>query len=43
MEKKEKPEGILAIEVKDFLIEMVVAWSIAVEKERSASWALSIG
>ena len=41
MEKKEKPESILAMEVKDFLIEMVVAWSTAVEKETSASWALN--
>ena len=39
--EKEKPESILAMEVKDFLIEMVVAWSTAVEKETSASWALN--
>ena len=43
MEKKEKPESILAMEVKAVLIEMVVALSTAVEKETSASWELSIG
>ena len=39
MEAKEKSESLLAMEVKDFSIEMVVAWSTAVEKETSASWA----
>ena len=39
--EKEKPESILAMEVKDFLIEMVVAWSTGVEKETSASWVLN--
>ena len=39
--EKEKPESILAMEVKDFLIEMVVTWSTTVEKETSASWALN--
>ena len=41
MEKKEKLETILAIEVKDFLIEMAVAWSTVVEKKTSASQALN--
>ena len=41
MKKKEKLESILAMEVKDFLIEMVVARSTAVEKKTSASRALN--
>ena len=41
MEKKEKSESLLAMEVKDFLVKMVVAWSTTVEKETSASWALN--
>ena len=38
--EKDKPESVLAMEVKDFLIEMIVAWSTAVDKEPTASWAL---
>ena len=41
MEKKEKPESVLAMEVKDLLIEMVVTWSTVVEKETSVSWELN--
>ena len=40
VEKKEKPESALTKEVKDFLTEMVVSWSTAVEKKTSANWAL---
>ena len=29
------------MEVKDYLIEKVVTWSIAVEKKTSANWALN--